>query len=246
MKVVSLAPSNTEILYRLGAQEQIVATTSLCDYPREAIKKPSIGGWSKGVDFKTIAELEPDAALASDELQDPVVEELRNRGVEVVQVKPHSMQEVYDSIKRIGELLGKEVEADTTVKEMKEGFDELEKVDARVYCEEWSEPPMVSGNWIPGVMEAVGAEYPVEEGKRSREIAVEELEDFDPEYIFLNVCGAGTSVEETRVLSRDGWSGLEAVRENRVYRIDDALLNRPGPRLVRGAERIVSIIRSNQ
>ena len=88
MDIISLAPSNTEILYRLGAEEDIVATTSLCDYPAEAARKPSIGGWTNPK-ISRIHEFDPDLVLASDDLQDEAVGEIEGQGYPVLQVKPH-------------------------------------------------------------------------------------------------------------------------------------------------------------
>jgi iron complex transport system substrate-binding protein len=242
MKIVSLAPSNTEILYRLGAEDQIVATTSLCNYPEEARRKTSIGGWTNPK-VSRIHELSPDLIIASDDLQDDAVEQLEGDGFPVLQVKPHTLEEVYESIREIGEAVGKEEEAEKLVEEMKE---ELEKTSLdgspRIYCEEWMDPPMVSGNWIPGLIEKIGGEYFVEEGERSREFDLEKLKEFDPEYIFLNVCGAGENLSPEQVLDRDEWEDISAVKNGNVFVIDDNLLNRPGPRLVEGASRMEDFV----
>jgi iron complex transport system substrate-binding protein len=236
MKIVSLAPSNTEILYRLGAEDFIVATTSLCDYPEEAIEKPSMGGWTNP-DLEKIEEIEPDLVLASDDLQDEIVEKLEEKNIEVVQVKPHSLEEVFESIERLGKVVGKEQKASKLVENMKK---EIEKVDlegARIYCEEWMDPPMVSGNWIPDLIQEAGGKYFID-GGRSREFKTEKMREFDPEYIFLNVCGTGENIDSSKILERDKWQEVRAVREKNVYILDDALLNRPGPRLVKGLKEI--------
>ncbi len=239
MKLVSLAPSNTEILYALGAGDSVVATTSLCDYPPEAREKPSVGGWSSGLRIEKVVSLKPDFAFASDDLQNEVVAELENRGIDVVQVKPHTLEEVFDSIEEIGRAVEKEDEAEKLVNRMQEGLEELSVPGTRIYCEEWLEPPMVSGNWIPSIVERIGGKYFIEEGERSRKFELEELKNFDPEYIFLNVCGAGENVETGEVTERENWKDITAVKTGNVHVIDDALLNRPGPRLVKGAEKIV-------
>lgn len=236
MRIVSLAPSNTEILYALDAGDRVMATTGLCDYPEEAVKKPSVGGWTD-IDADRVESFDPDIALASDDLQDSIVEELEKQGVEVLQLKPHTLPEVYRSIERIGKLADKEGKAEAVVEEMKSGISSVELGGARIYCEEWSDPPMVSGNWIPDLVEAAGGEYFIDRG-RSQDFDLGELKGFDPEHIVLNVCGAGEKVEEQEILEREGWGSITAVKEGNVYVIDDALLNRPGPRLPRGLKEI--------
>ncbi|MFB6213372.1 MAG: cobalamin-binding protein [Candidatus Nanohaloarchaea archaeon] len=238
MRVVSLAPSNTEILFAIGAGDQVVATTSLCDHPEKARELPGVGGWSQGLDVEKVVEMSPDVAFASDELQDEIVDELSGRGIDVVQVRPHTLEEVYGSIETIGRTVGREQEARELVKGMKAGLRELSAEGARVYCEEWMRPPMASGNWVPDLVETIEGEYFLSSGERSREFELEELARFDPEYIFLNVCGAGDKVNCAELLGREDWQEIEAVRRGEAYIIDDALLNRPSPRLVEGAAEI--------
>ncbi|MFB6242030.1 MAG: cobalamin-binding protein [Candidatus Nanosalina sp.] len=238
MKIVSLAPSNTEILYAIGAEEDIVATTSLCNYPEEAAKKPSIGGWTNPK-IERIHEFDPDMVLASDDLQDEAVDQIESEGYPVLQVKPHSLEEVYESIVEIGEKVERREEALELVKEMKRDLNGIElEGSPRIYCEEWMDPPMVSGNWIPGLIREIGGEYFIEEG-RSREFPLENLREFEPEHIVMNVCGAGENLQGQEVLEqREGWEDIPAVESGNVYVIDDSLLNRPGPRLVEGAKKI--------
>lgn len=242
MNIVSLAPSNTEILFELGAGDQVTGTTSLCDFPDEAVEKPSVGGWTNPrVD--RLEELEPDLVIASDDLQDGAVERVREAGFEVLQVKPHSLDEVFESIKEIGERIDKQEEADHLVNQMKSELKEINLENSpRIYCEEWMDPPMVSGNWIPGLIRRIGGEYFVEEG-RSRKFDLEDLKKFDPEYIFLNVCGAGNNLSPDEIMKRDEWQEITAVKNEDVYVMDDALLNRPAPRLVEAAKKIAEKIK---
>lgn len=238
MNIISLAPSNTEILYRLEVENQVAATTSLCDYPEEARRKPSIGGWTNPKTSR-IHELDPDLIIASDDLQDDAVEELEGDGYPVLQVKPHTLDEVYESILKIGRAVGKQDRAEELIEEMKSEFSEISLEDSpRIYCEEWMDPPMVSGNWIPGIIEEIGGDCFIEEGQRSQEFDLDELKEFDPEYIFMNVCGAGENLSPDQIMNREDWQEITAVQNGDVYVVNDNLLNRPGPRLVEGARKI--------
>jgi iron complex transport system substrate-binding protein len=239
--IVSLAPSNTEIMYRIGAEDQLVATTTLCNYPEEAAEKPSIGGWTNPK-IERIHEFSPDLVIASDDLQDEAVEKIQRQGYPVLQVKPHSLEEVYESIVEIGEAVDRKEEAGKLVEEMKKEIEEIElEGSPRIYCEEWMDPPMVSGNWIPDLIEEIEGEYFIEEG-RSREFDLEELESFGPEYIFMNICGAGENLSTDHILDREGWGNISAVENEKVFVVNDNLLNRPGPRLVEGARKIAEKI----
>lgn len=236
MKILSGAPSNTEILYALGLEDQIVGTTSLCDYPEEARENPSIGGWSEGLNYDRIDELNPDIILLSDQLQDEQASKLSKK-YDVLQVNPEKLDEVFDSIIRVGEEFDRMDEASKIVSEMKEEIQEVNLEGNRIYCEEWMDPPMVSGNWIPGLIEKANGNYFIEE-ERSREFDIEELKSFDPEYIFLNVCGAGKNIDKEEVLKRPEWQDITAVKKGNIFIVDDALLNRPGPRIIEGLKEI--------
>ena len=244
MNIISLAPSNTEILFELGVEDDILATTSLCDYPEEAIEKPSIGGWTNPK-IERLEEFDPDLILASDDLQDEAVEKIREEGFEVLQVRPHTLDEVFQSIEKIGEAVDREKEAEKLIQNMKKEIEGLEFKDApRIYCEEWMDPPMASGNWIPGLIEEADGKNFLKDGERSREFELENLENFDPEYIFMNICGAGEALDTNELEKRSDWQSITAVENRDVYTIDDSLLNRPSPRLVEGLRKIVEKVNS--
>jgi len=244
MRVVSLAPSNTEIIYELGAEDMLIATTSLCDYPEQATRKPSLGGWTEGIDTEKLIELNPDLVLCSDDLQNDIAERLRSEDLEVLQVKPHTLEEVYSSIITIGKALNKTEEAEKTVEKMKKELEEISLQGKKIYCEEWLEPPHFSGNWVPGLIEKIDGKYFAEEGVRSSTFKLEDLKSFDPDYIFLSICGAGENVSVDEVGDREDWNTIKAVENNNVYVLDDSLLNRPTSRLVEAAEKIQKIVES--
>ncbi len=241
MKLISAAPSNTEVLFRLGVEDQILATTSLCDYPVGARRKQSIGGWSTNADLEKVLEKEPDKVFTSDRLQKDFREKLEEAGVKTVHVEPETLEEAYSSIERIGEEVDRSKEAEKLVQEMKKRISAVDLEGVKIYCEEWSDPPMVSGNWIPDLIEEANGQYMEVDG-RSRETDAKEVESFDPDLIVLNICGAGEKADKTEVTERDGWEELGAVEKGNVFVVNDSLLNRPGPRLAEGVERLEEIV----
>jgi iron complex transport system substrate-binding protein len=109
----------------------------------------------------------------------------------------------------------------------------------RVYVEEWHQPPMASGNWVPEIVRAAGGEpFPILPGALSREVTLDEVARFGPALIVISWCGAGSLADKNLLLQRGGWDALSAVQQGSVRVIDDSLLNRPGPRLVEGAQRL--------
>lgn len=244
-RLISLAPSNTEILYELGVEGRVVATTAVCDYPEGAVEKPSVGGWTNP-DIDTVKEHEPDLVLATDELQDEAVERCEAEGLNVKQFTPTRLHDVFNTIKAIGELVERERKAWELVEEMNGRVRGLAAMttekEPRVYCEEWHEPPMIGGNWVPRMVDMVGGEYLIEEGERSREVSTEEMVAFNPEHIVLHYCGFSDEAVPEQVLEREGWQDITAVQEGNVHVIDDSLLNRPGPRLIEGMWELKKIL----
>lgn len=246
-KIISLAPSNTEILYALGLGKNIIAATRFCDYPADAKKKRRVGGWID-VDLVQVKKLKADLVLTSTFVQDKVVEEARKYNINIVHVDPKSLEEVYESIKVIGELTSTQQKAEEVVDTMKKEFAEIQKgvlpgKKPRVYVEEWHKPPHVSGNWVPELVLMAGGEYKLcAAGKISKPITLREAEKYNPEIIILSLCGFGNKAKPEIVLNRPGWQNIEAVKKRRVYVIDDSLLNRPGPRLVEGLKFLVEKI----
>jgi iron complex transport system substrate-binding protein len=144
MKIVSLAPSNTEILFALGMGRNIAGVTRFCDYPADARYKPKVGGW---LDVKTdyLKELKPDLVFTSSFLQAEIVERLNRNGMSVVHVDPRTLDDVYESIITIGEAVGRAERAEGLVAEMKRRLSKvkessLRKRKIRAYCEEWHRP----------------------------------------------------------------------------------------------------------
>ncbi|MDY6768598.1 MAG: cobalamin-binding protein [Candidatus Nanohaloarchaea archaeon] len=247
-RIVSLAPSNTEILYELGVADRVVATTAVCDEPAAAERKPSVGGWTNP-DVDAVAEHDPDLVLASDELQDEAVRRCADAGLPVKQVTPTRFHDVFNSVKQIGELVGAQERSRKLVADMNDQVKAVASTPeqrARVYCEEWHDPPMAGGNWIPRMIRLVGGEAIIQEGERSRTVTTEEVQEFDPEHIVLHYCGFGDAAAADQVTEREGWEDLAAVRDGNIHVIDDSLLNRPGPRLVDGLQQLHDIVHGSE
>ena len=247
LRIVSLAPSNTEILYALGCSENMIAVTKLCDYPEAAKDKERLGTWTE-TEIEKLKSLKPDVIVTSYYLP----EELRSYTGpgEIFHIAPRTLSDVYDSIMEIGSFFGKESEAQKTVDDMRAKIEAVreccggrdEKVS--VYAEEWWNPSMAGGNWVPEIIEACGGrtKFCCGGGEPSRKVTDDEVFFFNPEMIIAHWCGRADRSDVEKIKQRKNWNHLRAVREGNVYRVDDSLLNRPGPRLADGAEAVHAII----
>jgi iron complex transport system substrate-binding protein len=245
MRIVSLSPSTTEILYALGVGDHVVGVTVFCDYPSEAQAVAKVGGWSN-TDLQKVYALQPDLVLTSTIVQADAAERFNGRPFQHHHSDPRSYQNIIDSVTEIGALVGAQTVAQQLAEEMQTAVSQLKQSagsNLRVYCEEWPKPPMVSGNWVPDLVRLAGGQYGLlADGEPSRVVTDQEIQDYNPELIILNYCGFGASVDPKTVLKRPGWEKVEAVRRNQVSVIDDTYLNRPGPRIIEGLKRLAGLI----
>ncbi|MFB6108633.1 MAG: cobalamin-binding protein [Haloplanus sp.] len=238
-RVVSLAPGATATLRELGVADRLVGVTThgraeLADPP------PAVGGWLNP-DLDRLTALDPDLVCTADDLQAEVRDALRDRGVRVHHVDADTLDGALEGFEALGRAVGR---PDAGAELARRARTRLDAVRARVadeprptvYCEEWSDPPMVAGNWVPDVVAVAGGAYPfLDAGDRSRRVAAAEVERADPDHVVLHVCGRGDRVDPAVVTDRD-WT-LDAA----VHVVDDALLNQPSPNLLDAAERLADL-----
>lgn len=238
VRIVSLSPGATATLTAMGAADDVVAVTHHCPLDREIV-----GGWLDP-DRDRVAALDPDLAITGDDLQTDVRNDLRARGIDVFHREPTTLAEVVDSFATLGEAVGHEAAGRQLREDCRARLDRIRDAVPDgdrpvVYCEEWPDPPMVAGNWVPAAVEAAGGAYPFRSaGERSGEADPDDVADADPDHVVLHYCGYGDRVDPAAFRDRDGWS----LGGTPVHVLDDALLNRPGPDLIEGVERLAGLL----
>ena len=260
LRIASLSPAATEILFRLqpslasselrpasgSGEHVIVCVDQFSNFPDEAKKIPHVRGHQE-VGADDLLTFAPEVVITGTVIQQKLSEELRSADFAVIHQDPRTISAIYESIRQLGTILERPTEAENLVLEMQQGFNEVRQRSRllhrklKVYVEEWHQPPMVSGNWVPEVIRIAGGEsFPINDGDLSHEVSLQEVTAFDPDLIIISWCGAGNLADKKILLNRDGWGSLRAVNDDHVRVIDDSLLNRPGPRLVEGAQRLYS------
>lgn len=247
-RIVSLAPSNTEILFAIGAGDRVVGVDSFSDYPAEVKDLPKLGGLTD-TNYEQIVALEPDLALTIGGTEEQV-QKLEELGVPVAVIQPATLDDVLDRVRRIGEMVDAQAGAQQVVADMKTridavrqrvaGIPEAERV--RVFYEVWNDPLMTvgPGGFIHDVIVAAGGVNVAEgTGQPWPQISLEEVVRQDPQVIVVPA-SLKSSYDELKSGTRSGWEGMTAVKEGRVYLIDDNLISRPGPRLVEALEQLAS------
>lgn len=171
----------------------------------------------------------------------------------IVSLKPENLDDLFASIKQVGKAAGVLDKAELVVAQLKSRMqaivDRVPSVDRkpRVACIEWMEPLMAAGNWVPELVELLGADNLFgEPGKHSPWMTWDALREADPDVIIILPCGwdiPRIQVEMPVLTKLDGWSRLKAVRNNKVYLTDgNQYFNRPGPRIVESMEILAEIL----
>lgn len=248
VRIASLSPAATEILFAIGAGEQIVCRDQFSNFPEEGKKIAQLMGHQK-IDLTELKTFQPDLVLTATVIQEQLALTMRSQGMSAVHHDPRTIVGVLESIAQIGILADHEEQAKILMRTFDQELTSLKNKakllpkKLKVYVEEWHEPPMASGNWVPELIKAAGGiPFPIQPGELSREVTLEEVRVFDPDLIVISWCGAGLLADKNLLLQRAGWNDLRAVAAGHVKVIDDSLLNRPGPRLVEGAKRLYSWI----
>jgi iron complex transport system substrate-binding protein len=252
-RILSLAPSNTEILFALGLADSVVGVTDYCDYPPEAKEKPSIGGFSTPNIEEVMAE-EPDLVLAASIHESKIVPKLEARGLTVLVLDPKNIDQVMDAIMLVGEVTGKENKARTIIFDMQKRVNAITDRTSALALEDrpatcfivWHDPLMIagSGTFHDELIEKAGG---INIGHMltgySQDFSLENLIMADPQVMIAGV-GMGTGEDKPLqfVLSEPRLKDVAARQNNRVYPIDQDIVGRAGPRIVDALEQFGALI----
>jgi len=251
-RVISLAPSNTEILFALGLGDKVVGVTDFCDYPEEAQAIEKVGGMEHNLE--KIVALDPDLVLAigGSPAQVEKATEMEKLGLTVLVLEPGDIESIMADIELIGRATGAEEEANELVAQMRKRFDDITaraegamssptvffELDATDPSKPYTPGP---GSFIDALITSVGGSNIAASAKMQwAQLSTEEIIAQDPEVIILGDVQYGMTAE--MVKERPGWSVITAVKNGAIYPIDDILVSRPGPRIIDGLEALARII----
>jgi len=245
-RIVSLAPSNTEILFALGLGDKVVGVTEFCDYPEAAKAKPKIGGFAP-FDLERVVALEPDLVLAADIHKLEGIPALEKLGITIFALAPETLDEVLASISLVGEITGKNQEANQLVRGLEERIktitDKTEALDEaespRVLYVVWHDPLWVagSGTLADNLINNAGGKNIAHDLVGHKTIDIEMVIHRNPQVIIVtHGVGAAVVKNEPRLAVTD------AARENRVYQVEEDPFSRAGPRMIDALEELARII----
>lgn len=243
VRIVSLAPSITEILFALGAGDRVAGVTSYCDFPAEARSKPKVGDTIKP-DLERIVALKPDLVLISTASQlEDFTKRLEGLNTPAFVTNPRTVEDVFHSIEQIGAIIGEASKAQNLVMQLRARTSQVQSRAANtrprvLYILQLS--PLItagSNTFINDLIIKAGgesisgmetADYP----QFSRETVIARA----PELIVIPK-GHGTEILNINEV-KEVFKETPAVRNNRLLMIDPDLIDRPGPRLIDGLEEL--------
>lgn len=247
-RIVSLIPSNTEILYELGLGDKVVGVSTVDDYPKDVKNKKKFDAFK--LDTEALLKAKPDLILAHESnqsTQEKDLKKLSDAGVKVVYIDDaNSINEMYETFKQVGKVTGKEREAKQLVRKVKSEINNVikevpkEQQDKQVFMEISSQPDIYtsgSNTFYDDMLNSIKAEniYHDQEGwiKTDKESILKRNPD-------VMITTSGQNEDEYQKLNnnRDGFEQVKAVKEKHVHALNADMISRPGPRLAKGLKEL--------
>ncbi|MDD5339518.1 MAG: cobalamin-binding protein [Dehalococcoidales bacterium] len=251
-KIVSLAPSNTEILFALGLGDRVVGVTDFCNYPEEATTKQSVGAYDNP-DIETIVSLAPDLVLATDAQSEDFYLQMENRGLTVVAIVPGNLSEVLDSITLIGQITGQDDEAATLVDSLQAKVDAInaktsqltEAQKPRVFYIIWDDPIWTTGvnTFEDALIIAAGGINIADETTGYSSMTLEAVLDANPQIMIAGVgMGTGMDMPYQFIQNEPRLENTDARKNGNIFSFDMDIISRPGPRIFDALEQLFALI----
>jgi iron complex transport system substrate-binding protein len=253
VKLISICPSNTELLAYLGLTSSLAGVDDYSDWPEEINDLPRVGP-DLNIDMDKVEELNPDLVLASLTVpgMEKNIEELEKRRIPYYIVpNPETLTEVGDQLLLLGELTNQQKAAEKMHDKFTAVLNEYRKLSSTVtkkksiYWEWWAKPVFTpgAGNWLTEISELAGG-YNVFKDKEEASVQTdwEDVRLREPEIIAVVWVGVRKEkVKPEIILKRPLWKEMEAVKKQNLFILEEPLFCRPSPRLLTGLQRIASL-----
>lgn len=217
--IIVTSPEVAEIIAALGGIDQIIARTEYCDFPSEMLEIESIGDFST-IDIERVIVLRPRIIFTAAYEQEEIYDKLTAFGIEVIKIHSNSLISYYDNIKFIADKIGLSNNADKLVKNFEEAIDSLNIVDnkPKVYFEISSNLGTITNNSFIGEMIITAGGLNIF-GNEKKDFLIAKNEDIvqaNPDIII-----ALSYVSKKEIEQRRGWQNINAVKENKIYTVED-------------------------
>lgn len=250
MRVVSLTCSNTEIVCALGRADDLVGVDDFSDFPPSVVERLPRLGPDLGIDIEKVKALEPDLVLASLTVpgHEKVVEGIMAAGLPYIAPAPECLEDVARDVRHIARLLGVEAVGEKLAGELEDAFRPRQAPTRRpkIAIQWWPKPVILPGrrSWAHDLIELAGGENLLGgEDIKSRPMGDEEFARLAPDAVVISWCGVELHKYRPEVVARNpAWQEVPAIRRGRIFKVSEAFLGRPGPRLREGLEELRAVV----
>ncbi|EIT85635.1 ABC transporter substrate-binding protein [Fictibacillus macauensis ZFHKF-1] len=257
MRLISICPSNTELVDYLGLTEQLVAVDDFSDWPKRVQMLPKLGP-DLSINMDMVEELKPDLVIAS--LSVPGMEkniaELKRRNIPHVTYNPQTLEDIGNDLLDLGRRTGVEKRAQQLVTQYKQSlkeyaaFAETVTEKKKLYWEWWPKPVFTPGklNWLTEISQLAGGENVFADVElASIQTTWEDVVSRDPDVLCIAWVGVRqTKVKRSVLEKRPNWHELRAVQNNKVHILEEHLFCRPSPRLLDGLKKLHRLLWNEQ
>ncbi|MEI6691995.1 MAG: cobalamin-binding protein [Chlorobium sp.] len=254
LRIVSLAPSLTEMIFAIGAGDELVGRTDACDWPAAAQRIAVIGAFGRP-SLELLASIQPDLVIDVDLADQEIGKKITALGIQRKTFACKTPDDIPAVLKKLGLVTGHKREADSLALSISNGLAKFKnKADAEtnkntVYLEIWNDPFWTGGqgSYTSALIAYAGGENIGDVVKKEYfEISQEWIINKNPDVIACMYMAKTSSASED-VLNRPGWNTINAVKNHRVYdRFDNNLFLRPGPRVLEGIEQLYKTIHTEK
>lgn len=258
LRIVSLLPSHTEILFAVGAGPQMVGCTTFCNYPEETQKLEKVALSNPGsVSLETLVALQPDLIFVGGDYQSLLSKQLTKLKIPVVSFESQSVADIERSIRGISRATGHQEAGSALIEKIKQEIAAIQKQvkpyqqeqRPRVFYQVWDQPLMTAGpdSFIGELIELLGAENVFDDVEIAYpQVSEETLIVRNPDVILMpdskKQGEAAVAATIAELKKRPGWQQLNAVKAGRIYLLEDDLISRPGPRVVAGLQKMAQAL----
>lgn len=240
-RIISLIPSNTEILYELGLEDKVVGVSTVDDYPKEVKDKKQFDAMK--LNKEALLKAKPDLILAHESQKSTdgkVLNGLKDSGVKVVYVKDaQSIDEMYETFKQVGKVTGKEKEANALVKETKNNIKKVvnsvpkDAKSQKVFMEVSSEPEIYTAGkntFFDDMLKQLKAKNSLSNLDGWQKVSKEAIIKKNPD-VMISTMGISEKDYQQIIDKRGGFESLNAVQKGRIEAVNGDQISRPGPRI---------------
>jgi iron complex transport system substrate-binding protein len=248
-RIICLTEESVETLYLLGKEELISGVSAFVKRPVEAQKLPKVSFFTSS-NYKKIMDIRPDLVIGHSDIQKDIARDLIEKGLNVFVANHRSISEILQYIRMLSRMVSAEEKGDELINKLLSKINEAKEFTQslhyrpKVYFEEWDEPMISAIKWVSELIELCGG-VDINANKSSgtlakdRFVTHEQIIDANPDIIFG--CWCGKKVKIDSIKNRDGYSEINAVKNNQVFELAPEIFLQPGPApLIDGIDIIIN------